>query len=335
MKGKLIDPKTLYFGQQHVGTVNLFGENYHTVPLTETPHYQLLLGKEDIYEDYLKQSWRIKRPKSNTVTKRLKKINSFKSLLNDIKFDGLKKPIQICRRMDGKQIILDGNHRASICLYLEKSVRATEVSMKQHIKKIIKIPDERWGTARNNKPYQSIIIDNKEIVNGRRDLKDLLSRFSLINPKDIENKNILDVGCNYGGNCFLTAEKGAKKVVGIDFSKNLITRAIRINTMLAQNCFFKNADFSKPNQLGDFDTLFVFSVDRHINNNKALADNILLNTSKIVYFETHSNRFIPNEVKEIFSKVTFLGKTGNSKRKFYRCEISDTVYREKIVKIGG
>ncbi|ACA54807.1 class I SAM-dependent methyltransferase [Clostridium botulinum] len=39
---------------------------------------------------------------------------------------------------------------------------------------------------------------------------------------DVKGKMILDIGCGCGHNSFLFAQNGAKKVVGIDLSQNML-----------------------------------------------------------------------------------------------------------------
>lgn len=39
---------------------------------------------------------------------------------------------------------------------------------------------------------------------------------------DVKGKTILDIGCGYGYNCLTFAENGAKKVIGIDISNNML-----------------------------------------------------------------------------------------------------------------
>lgn len=46
---------------------------------------------------------------------------------------------------------------------------------------------------------------------------------------DLKEKTVLDIGCGFGWHCKYAVEQGAKKVVGIDISKNMIEKAKEIN----------------------------------------------------------------------------------------------------------
>lgn len=46
---------------------------------------------------------------------------------------------------------------------------------------------------------------------------------------DLTNKTILDLGCGYGWHCKYVADKGCKKVIGIDISEKMISKAKKIN----------------------------------------------------------------------------------------------------------
>ncbi|OLO37197.1 hypothetical protein BTR23_13800 [Alkalihalophilus pseudofirmus] len=318
---RIIDPNYLYFGHQHIGTIDYFGEKYHSVHISEMPHYKLLLGNEEPYMEYLKQSWNYLMPKSNTIKTRKLKVQKFKELKKDIEKNGCKIPITICKRVDGNYVIVNGNHRASICLFLGRQIKVQEISLEKHVKKIVNNPREFYGTKFLGKPYQSIVINNQEIIKGRRNASDLKERMALVEIEDIQNKNILDIGCNYGTNCFYSTDNGAKKVVGIDLSGKLLTAAIRLNSIFAKPCYFKKINFAQLTEIGQFDTTFIFSVDKHINNNEILAKNILLNTKKVVYYETHRNSNIPKEIKDMFLSIELLGNTEDGRRKLYRCII--------------
>lgn len=46
---------------------------------------------------------------------------------------------------------------------------------------------------------------------------------------NLKEKTVLDIGCGFGWHCKYAVEQGAKKVVGIDISKNMIEKAKQIN----------------------------------------------------------------------------------------------------------
>lgn len=47
---------------------------------------------------------------------------------------------------------------------------------------------------------------------------------------DFSDKEVLDLGCGYGWHCAYAAEKGAKRVLGIDLSEKMLQKAEKINS---------------------------------------------------------------------------------------------------------
>lgn len=81
---------------------------------------------------------------------------------------------------------------------------------------------------------QQNIYDNQEFFEGYQSLRDDLSANELIEiPQlfeligNVEDLSILDLGCGAGKHDRKLIEKGARKVVGIDLSKNMINEAIK------------------------------------------------------------------------------------------------------------
>ena len=83
---------------------------------------------------------------------------------------------------------------------------------------------------------QQNIYDNKEFFDGYQSKRNNLSANELIEiPQlfeligNVENLSILDLGCGTGGHDRKLINMGAKKVVGIDLSNNMINEAIKNN----------------------------------------------------------------------------------------------------------
>lgn len=81
---------------------------------------------------------------------------------------------------------------------------------------------------------QQNIYDNKEFFKEYQSLRDNLSANELIEiPQlfelidDVKNLSILDLGCGTGKHDRKLIEMGAKKVMGIDLSNNMINEAIK------------------------------------------------------------------------------------------------------------
>ncbi len=302
----------MHFGFQHIDTVDLFGDSYHTVKMKDTPHYKFLLGDTQPYREYMKRSFNY----YNINTSVDDKVRRFTNLFKDIKKNGCKNPISIVQRFDGKFLSVGGQHRAAISLFLNRKVPAKVLKLDRYMTKIANVPGSKFGVRNSGTPYHSIFYNGQELIKGRR--RDTLERMSMIDKRDIKDKIILDVGCNVGAGTILAAEYGATKVWGVDVDKHLLTAAIRLNTLFGFPCYYKHIDVGKS-PLPYCDTAFVFAVDQHINDNEGLSKSLKDSVSQVVYFETHRRGTMPTLIKEIFSTVDLIGKLGN--RKFYRCEM--------------
>lgn len=308
----MINPKLLYFGFQHIDTVDLFGDYYHTVKMEDTPHYKFLLGDTQPYREYIKRSLNY----YNINTSVDDKVKVFINLLEDIKNNGCKNPIKVVKRFDGKFLSVGGQHRAAISLYLNREVPAKVLKLDKYITKVANVPGSEFGMRSSGTPYHSLFYNGKELIKGRR--RDTLKRMLMIDKKDIENKIILDVGCNIGAATVLASQYGAAKVWGIDVDKELLTAAIRLNTLFGFSCYYKNINVGRF-PLPKCDTAFVFAVDQHINDDEGLSRSLQESVSEIVYFETHKKSSMPVLIKEIFKQIDLVGKLGS--RKLYRAEM--------------
>lgn len=315
---KLIDPDQLHFGQQHVGTVELFGPDYHTVPLRATPHYRHLLGDPRAYPEYLERSWAYLRPRS-TPADRQAWVQRFAGHLELIRQQGVKEPVRVCRRFDNRMILIDGNHRASICLYLGREVPAVEVDLFAHLSRIVSVPSERFGTQTRGMPYQSLFYGGREIIAGRR--RDMQERMGMLDLADIRNRTVLDIGCNLGAASLLAAEAGAARVYGVESVPAIATAAIRLNVLTALPCTYRCAPWGAEGIRPVCDTAFAFSVDRHIGNDAALAAGIRASARSVLYFETHRGAAMPTAIRSICARVEQIGSTDEGRRKLYRCSL--------------
>jgi hypothetical protein len=335
------DLENLVFGQQHYGTqtffIDLFGQ-YHTIPLRQFPHFQFLdqnnlnPNENSVYMDYLKASWGyLKGPEKNSRESRIQRINEFISLFQEFKkTKRFSTPIKICKRPDGKFILIDGNHRASIALKLGIPIYAKVITPSTHLRNVSLVKGEFYGAGRLGMPYQSIFYGKKELVRGRR--SDILKRIQKIEKSDLENKSVIDLGSNLGGNCYLANYFGARSSKGIDFSKNLISASIRMNAFFTTDCFFIVHDLNETiSSIEPADTVFCFSITSHLKNTDNLVKTIQTITKKTLYFEGHSNTKFEDYPKILnntnFSKIDLIGfnqaSIDNKKldRPFFRCEI--------------
>ncbi|QTL97536.1 methyltransferase domain-containing protein [Iocasia frigidifontis] len=97
----------------------------------------------------------------------------------------------------------------------------------------------------NNKFYNSY-LKLRENNAGLNEVLEIPAFRSLL--PDLDNKTILDLGCGYGENCKWYINKGAKKVIGIDISKNMIEKAKKEysdDKIEYKNVPMEELDFSK------------------------------------------------------------------------------------------
>jgi len=338
--------KELVFGQQHLFTQAFFEKLHgqaHTIRLEDFPHYRFLQGHLDKpdapsqYADYLECSWSYRKDKGkNTAAERSKKIASFVELYRSIErrkhlgAQAITRPLILCKRPDGRFVIVHGNHRASVALKLGLEVRAKEVPLSTQLKKIATIPDEFYGSKRMNRPYQSIFYEGKELVEGRR--RDINERLQKLNPADLRGKTVLDLGCNLGMSSYLAAERGAKQVVAVEYSPHIASAAIRLNAYFCRPCHFIQHDLSENLELNEqFDTVFCLSLIKHLKSPEAITALIKRATKKVLYFESHAHTsaedypYLLN--KQNFSRIELVDHMSDGvhskkrTRALYRCEV--------------
>jgi hypothetical protein len=336
----------LLFGQQHMGKQRYF-ETYldqaHTIELPDFPHTKFLQRHVDQpdgehpYSRYLAASWSYEGSKiENTPENRRAKIQSFVRLFRDIERGkqhgaaAIREPLKLCRRPDGRIVIVDGNHRAACAFVLGLDAPVVFVRLREQLERIARVPDERFGSKRLDRPYQSVFHRGEELVRGRR--RDVLERSSLWRDEDLRGRSVLDLGCNYGVSSFLAAERGATRVLGLEYSPLIASAAARLNAYLGHPCRFVVHDLNHDLDVGEpFDTVFCFSVVKHLQSTDAITALIRRATRRVLYFECHARstadeyRYLLNT--ENFRRIEPLGFTSNGAhsskrtRAFYRCEV--------------
>lgn len=307
-----------YFGQQHPGTTDLFDSRsgvgwYHTVEVAEFPHYRLLAGDPQAYVDYLERSWPFYGIPLDDIPARVER---FKCLARDIAAAGRNSvPVRLTRRFDGRTIVIDGNHRVSVCRHLGVEPLAEFVDLREHVADLARNDGEFYGTGHRNMPYQSVTAEDGTLIEGRR--TDIEERSRMIDPEDVRGRTVVDFGCNLGMALHCVARHGFREAVGVESSRAITLAAIRLNVVFARPIRFRLHDLAQPLDLGcRHDTGFAFSIDRHVKDDAALADNLRRNVSRVVYFETHANDDIPPPIASIFRQIDFRGDTFAGRRLF-------------------
>jgi len=305
-----IEPSDLYFGQQHPGTVDFFEKPWHTVHIKDFPHYKFLTGDHDYYKKYLINSWTYHSIEGTEENYR-KQLEKFSNLFLKIKNEGVKKPITYFVRPDGKKIIVDGNHRASIACFLNQTLPAVKISMQKYIYKSITMSDAFYRRGNDHIPPTSLFYQGNELIVGRR--RDIIRHFDLIDKEDIVGKRVLDLNCGIGASSFAAAEKGAEYVLGIEKDTKTVTGAIRTNVAFTYPCEFVSPTFSKNAGFKNkFDTCFCFTTDDYHDANIQLANILTYKISSVLYIETKNESDIPKVLlNHAKGGVYFKGKIGS------------------------
>ncbi len=87
----------------------------------------------------------------------------------------------------------------------------------------------------------------------------MIDRFQLVFRRcgDVKNKSILDVGCGSGRYSVDFAQRGAKEVIGIDFSSEMIHLAVHraIQKNVSTRCTFIQGNFLQQKFMRTFDVV--------------------------------------------------------------------------------
>ncbi len=237
-------------------------------------------------------------------------------------------PLAITQRMDGRWIVVHGHAAVFSAFRDQTQLRAHILSPPAALAQLASLPDEFFGSARGGIPYQSIFHQGTELVRGRR--PDLHERFAKIDPADLVDKRILDLGCNVGMNCFQAAHFGARATLGLDLAA-IAAAAQRLNLFFDAPCRFEAQDLNfAPEALQNFDTIFLFAVLGHLKTLEGVVSIIKRTGAKTVYVETHCNIQDQGQTEAflnlpLFETATPLGLSFDNivrktrSRQFYQC----------------
>lgn len=295
----------LIFGQPHAGTARLFNElaepGSSTVPIDRFPHYLALKADPQAYLDYLSVSWAHRKP---TVKQMSDRFARFLALHKSVETDGVKKPIVVVERPDGRLIVVDGNHRASISHAMGRDVPAHVIDP-QAWAHFVTAVEARYG-APNGVPYQDV----PGLLGGRRVLD---GRHAAIRPEDLTGR-VLDMGANLGA-ATRAASITAEVAVGVDLDPRLVTAALRLGVWFDSAAQFRVANLERD-YLEGFDTVLCFAVDSHIRQRTVFNASLL--SAKVVYVEANLTRAGRRpEVLDLFRNIE---PVTIDPRPMWRCE---------------
>lgn len=295
----------LVFGQPHSGTSFLFrglvDEGGSTLPIDRFPHVKALQGDPDAYIDYLQHSW---GHTSRTREQMQRRWEQFRDLMESVKQNGIKVPVKVVERPDGRLIVVDGNHRASIAHVLEIGLPVTKIDPKVWAAGLLRRVS-RFGLV-DGLAYQEV----PGLLGGRRVLD---ARHQAIRPDDLEGR-VLDLGCNLGA-ATRAAALTATQAVGVDVDGWLITAALRLGVWFDTAATFMRGDLEVEAFTG-FDTVLAFAVDAHLKDHRFFAHTV--QSANIVYVEanqTRDGRF--PKALSLFSRAELVA---SEPRMLWRCE---------------
>jgi 2-polyprenyl-3-methyl-5-hydroxy-6-metoxy-1,4-benzoquinol methylase len=97
---------------------------------------------------------------------------------------------------------------------------------------------------------------------------DSIKKFKSLNLKNLQDKKVLDVGCNHGRFCIESIRLGASVVHGIDSNKNFLHTASALNNIFYRyNISFFECDFLNFNQ-SNYDIIIACSVFHYFKENQ-------------------------------------------------------------------
>jgi hypothetical protein len=314
-----VDPKNLYFGQQHAFSADYFRSthraNWHRVPIAESPHVSFLNGETLAYGNYLRSSWRFFFGSNPPATQQLIEYHDkIRNLYNSVQIDGIiREPIDLYETKDGLLCISDGNHRASVANVLGLKLPARIISAQERALNITYVPNEIYGSQHRSMPYQTIYHGENAIVAGRRD--DLLARLHFIkNAISLSGKSLLDLGANFGMSSYLAiCLAGVREAHVVEGSKDILSAAVRLAVLLdSPNMHFYPFNLREPTAslLPVCDIAFCFSITAHVGDIKQLVEVMRANVREALVYESHEGRDIEPEIRAVFATCERIGMLG-------------------------
>lgn len=290
----------MIFGQQNAYSAPWFASRlgqHHTIELEAFPHVAALRGDRATYLDYLAESWRMIGDR-NTPERRERWLSRVFKPPRDTS------PVQVLTRSDGRQLIVDGNHRAAWAYVHGETAISEEVDVSAWIAHTLRNP-ERYGAPKGI-PYQTV----PGHITGRRN--DAGSRHARLDDQDLTGR-VLDLGCNLGAETMMAALT-ATEALGVDYSPRLITAAARLGAYFISPAQFRVADLANE-AIEGWDTVLCFSILAHVKPWDALRRT--LTSARVVYIEDHgSGHPLFPKVRGWFRHVDAIPST----RPLWRCE---------------
>ena len=315
------------------------------LPIRKTPHFQFIrdyqndpkFKPESTYfwklADSAFEIHRMKTNKTYILRNKGGAVNSaeqmcinFIKIYEKIRREGKFEPIEVTAIHDGKYVITDGLHRASIASAL--GYKKVPVIIKSVDDELLKLMETlRDAYPKEGQKVLYIPVDHPVF----RDWKALRddTRWTLIkNEFDWEDKRILDVGSYTGYFSHKIAKLGGN-ITGIEIDEDRLAQSKMINILLESNVEFLHADFFEYLRDKKFDCILLFSVLHWILKNKGTngireALNILSSASPVMFLEMGQDYEPKMRLKEWNHGLTINKETipdlviSNSKYKYFK-----------------
>jgi 2-polyprenyl-3-methyl-5-hydroxy-6-metoxy-1,4-benzoquinol methylase len=124
--------------------------------------------------------------------------------------------------------------------------------------------------------------------------KSMLRRFELTVKEcdPVEGKNVLDIGCGPGHYGIVLAQRGAGKVVGIDFAPGMLKRAVdhALKAGVYHRCEFIRMDFMDFKPSENFDYTIIMGVMDYILDPRPFIEHVRELTGGKAFFSFPSSR---------------------------------------------
>lgn len=149
-------------------------------------------------------------------------------------------------------------------------------------------------------------------------------KYMRLDEIDFKGKSVLDLGCAGGFFCRDAKDRGAERVLGIDFKDCVDSDNILAAKLLANELGYWDIDYwerdlrnDMSDELFEFDIVYFLSMNYHIGIPKWLPKV----TKEVCIFEDNSKgRDALETLKNMFSKVEFIGKAlDHGDKSLYRC----------------
>jgi len=158
-------------------------------------------------------------------------------------------------------------------------------------------------------PYFSV-----EVSEAQRDSARRLALFA-INKDILQNKSLLDLGCNTGGMIFEAQKFKPAQCVGVEYDSDKVELATKITAYCGlNNTKFICGDIDEVNMQkigGKFDVIFCLAIEAHIKKKSRLYQFLAEISNNVIYFEGNSTTNVQQVKDQLltggFNKVEFLG----------------------------